>query len=234
LLKELPLIVIYEKDLNMKINSILVLTVIASMSVACGKSDDTDKEMPAEKGMIEKAKDTAAEMKDNAGDMINKSKEVISDTAKTGSSAVVEATEDAKEIVTEKVDTAKEVVKEKVEAVKESAQEKAADLMGKAPSTESVTGSEQVATKSGPDLEIGKSIYANKCSVCHASGAAGAPKLDDGSWATRKAQGMGVMVGHAIKGFQGAKGYMPAKGGFMSLSDEEVAAAVAYMAAEGK
>jgi len=34
---------------------------------------------------------------------------------------------------------------------------------------------------------------------------------------------------HAINGYQGANGVMPAKGGNMSLSDDEVKNAVAYM-----
>ncbi|MCW8858386.1 MAG: hypothetical protein OQK50_03435 [Deltaproteobacteria bacterium] len=34
---------------------------------------------------------------------------------------------------------------------------------------------------------------------------------------------------HAIEGFQGNTGYMPAKGGHKSLSDTEVISAVEYM-----
>ena len=43
---------------------------------------------------------------------------------------------------------------------------------------------------------------------------------------------MDVLTRHAIEGFMGEQGYMPAKGGRMDLSDDEVAAAVEYMAAE--
>ncbi|MDX2477125.1 MAG: c-type cytochrome [Gammaproteobacteria bacterium] len=79
----------------------------------------------------------------------------------------------------------------------------------------------------------GKEVYTRNCSACHGNGAAGAPKLGDtANWAPRLAQGMAVMDAHAIKGYQGKSGYMPAKGGFNSLTDEEVVAAVAYMAGE--
>ena len=37
---------------------------------------------------------------------------------------------------------------------------------------------------------------------------------------------------HAINGFTGSLGYMPAKGGRVDLSDEEVADAVQYMVDE--
>lgn len=78
-------------------------------------------------------------------------------------------------------------------------------------------------------LAKGEKVYKGSCAACHASGAAGAPKLDDSTWSTRKAQGMDTLYKHAINGYQGSKGYMPAKGGFANLSDEEVKAAVAYM-----
>jgi len=40
---------------------------------------------------------------------------------------------------------------------------------------------------------------------------------------------MEALVGRAINGYIGEDGAMPAKGGNMSLSDEDVAAAVHYM-----
>lgn len=81
------------------------------------------------------------------------------------------------------------------------------------------------------DLEKGKSVYGTACFVCHATGAAGAPKLGDKAlWAPRIAQGMDVMVASAL----GGKGAMPPKGGRMDLSDADVKAAVAYMVHESQ
>ncbi|MGB5440497.1 MAG: c-type cytochrome [Gammaproteobacteria bacterium] len=81
----------------------------------------------------------------------------------------------------------------------------------------------------------GKGIYTRHCLACHGNGAAGAPKLGDiANWAPRIAQGVEVMAAHAINGYQGKSGYMPAKGGFNSLTDEDVMAAVTYMAAESR
>lgn len=77
----------------------------------------------------------------------------------------------------------------------------------------------------------GKSVYGKTCALCHASGLAGAPmpgNKDD--WAPRNAQGRDTLYKHALEGFTGEKGLMPAKGGNANLSDEEVKAAVDYMA----
>ena len=79
----------------------------------------------------------------------------------------------------------------------------------------------------------GPQVYNSACLACHGAGVAGAPILgNQEQWAPRIAQGLDVMIGHAINGFGGAVGYMPAKGGRMDLSDEEVAAAVEYMVSE--
>ncbi|MBW8312463.1 MAG: c-type cytochrome [Rhizobium sp.] len=75
----------------------------------------------------------------------------------------------------------------------------------------------------------GSVIYSNLCSACHTAGAAGAPKLEKAAWAARVAQGMDMLNTHAINGFQGAAGVMPAKGGNPNLSDEQVIATVQWM-----
>ena len=75
----------------------------------------------------------------------------------------------------------------------------------------------------------GAVIYNNLCSACHGSGAGGAPKLERAAWTARIAQGMDVMDRHAIEGFTGAAGMMPAKGGNPNLSDEQVIATVQWM-----
>jgi cytochrome c5 len=85
------------------------------------------------------------------------------------------------------------------------------------------------------DLAKGEEVYTKSCSTCHGMGIAGAPKIGDvAAWEARIAQGDETLVDHAINGYQGSAGYMPAKGGFAFLSDEDVAAAVAYMVAESK
>lgn len=72
----------------------------------------------------------------------------------------------------------------------------------------------------------GKGTYSASCAACHASGAAGSPKLGDkAAWKARIAQGNSTLFDHAINGFKG----MPAKGGNASLTDDAVKAAVKYM-----
>jgi cytochrome c5 len=79
----------------------------------------------------------------------------------------------------------------------------------------------------------GPQVYNSACNACHGLGVAGAPKVGDAAqWTDRIAQGMDVLKQHAIDGFQGSTGFMPAKGARMDLSDEEVNAAVDYMVAE--
>ncbi len=81
------------------------------------------------------------------------------------------------------------------------------------------------------DMAMGKGVYDKACALCHAAGVAGAPKLGDKTdWAPRIAQGKDTLYKHAIEGYQGTKGMMPAKGGNSRLSDDEVKASVDYMA----
>lgn len=79
----------------------------------------------------------------------------------------------------------------------------------------------------------GPQVYNSACLACHGAGIGGAPKLGDvPAWTQRVAQGVDVLKDHAINGYTGEAGYMPAKGGRVDLSDEEVAAAVDYMIGE--
>ncbi|HET7032588.1 MAG TPA: c-type cytochrome [Casimicrobiaceae bacterium] len=90
----------------------------------------------------------------------------------------------------------------------------------------SATASAAAAAK--PD---GKKVYDTTCMVCHATGAAGAPKFGDkAAWAPRIKTGIDALHATALKG----KGAMPAKGGNTALSDADVTAAVDYMVAAGK
>ena len=76
----------------------------------------------------------------------------------------------------------------------------------------------------------GKKVYEGLCQACHGTGAAGAPKAGDkGAWGSRIAQGKDTLFKHAIAGFTGKSGAMPAKGGNPALSDAEVKAAVEHL-----
>nr|MDP2189873.1 c-type cytochrome [Rhodoferax sp.] len=86
------------------------------------------------------------------------------------------------------------------------------------------------ATAPAAENTVGKSVYGKTCALCHAAAVAGAPKPGDkADWGPRIAQGMDLLHKHALEGFTGAKGMMPARGGAASLSDDEVKAAVAFM-----
>lgn len=81
----------------------------------------------------------------------------------------------------------------------------------------------------------GQSVYNSTCSVCHGAGVAGAPKFGDkAAWGPRIKQGKETLYNHAIKGFQGKVGMMPAKGGNASLKDADVKAAVDFMVSKGE
>lgn len=72
-------------------------------------------------------------------------------------------------------------------------------------------------------------IFGKLCSACHGTGAAGAPMLTKAVWAPRVAQGFDTLASHAIAGFQGGAGIMPARGGNPALSDDQVKATVRWM-----
>ena len=80
------------------------------------------------------------------------------------------------------------------------------------------------------DSGLGKSAYNKTCALCHAAGVAGAPKPGDkADWGPRIAQGKDTLYKHALEGFTGAKGMMPARGGNSKMADDDVKAAVDYM-----
>jgi cytochrome c5 len=81
----------------------------------------------------------------------------------------------------------------------------------------------------------GKTVFQNVCSACHGTGIAGAPKIGDkAAWGPRIAQGVATLDKHALEGFQGTHGVMPAKGGRPDVPDDEIKAAVDYMVAQGR
>ena len=69
--------------------------------------------------------------------------------------------------------------------------------------------------------------YDKSCKVCHASGAAGAPKTGDAAaWEPRMAKGMEVLVASVNNGLNA----MPPKGMCFDCTDADYAALIEYMA----
>ncbi|MBH1976456.1 MAG: cytochrome c5 family protein [Rhodocyclales bacterium] len=72
----------------------------------------------------------------------------------------------------------------------------------------------------------GEQLYQAACVACHATGAAGAPKLEDNAaWAPRLKQGLEGLLKSAING----KNAMPPRAG-SDATDAELAKAIVYMA----
>jgi cytochrome c5 len=78
--------------------------------------------------------------------------------------------------------------------------------------------------------KTGEALFQQTCSACHSAGIAGAPKAGDKAvWGPRIAKGTSMLYDHAIHGFQGSAGVMPAKGGRTDAPDDLVKQAVDYM-----
>jgi cytochrome c5 len=76
----------------------------------------------------------------------------------------------------------------------------------------------------------GTAAYETACAACHGAGIAGAPKTGDkAAWGPRIAQGKATLYKHAIEGYIGKSGVMPAKGGRADWSDDLVKQAVDHM-----
>lgn len=81
----------------------------------------------------------------------------------------------------------------------------------------------------------GTEVYDQACVACHGAGIAGAPKMGDAAaWGPRIAKGKETLYKHAIEGFQGEAGLMPAKGGRPDIPDDLIRAAVDHMLAQSK
>jgi cytochrome c5 len=76
----------------------------------------------------------------------------------------------------------------------------------------------------------GQKIYQKSCQACHATGAAGAPKLGDkDAWAPRIAKGNDALLSSVKNGLKA----MPPKGTCMSCSEDDLRAAMEYMVGQG-
>ena len=85
-----------------------------------------------------------------------------------------------------------------------------------------MSGSDQLVAQSTPEK-----IVETKCSACHITGAAGAPKLKNAQeWAPRIRLGLDTLQQSVING----KGAMPPKGGFTDLTDAQIREAIIVMA----
>jgi cytochrome c5 len=79
--------------------------------------------------------------------------------------------------------------------------------------------------------DTGEEIYGNRCGLCHAGGAGGAPKFRNREdWEPRAARGKLALYDVALHGKPNTA--MMARGGFRDLSDHEVMSAVDYMVAQ--
>lgn len=75
------------------------------------------------------------------------------------------------------------------------------------------------------NLAHGRVVFTARCMACHESGRRGAPVFGDiDDWSDRLAQPLDTLIEHAMNGH----GRMPARGD-QALSDQDVAAAVAYV-----
>jgi cytochrome c5 len=116
-----------------------------------------------------------------------------------------------------------------LDADSESAQPDESAPHNEPPSTAARVDSSRVSPEQpaapGYDLQLGEAVFTNTCLACHGKGVYHAPVFGNAAdWEPRLKQDLNTLIGHAINGHRG----MPPKGGFFLLSDQEVAAAVAY------
>ena len=177
----------------------------------------TEKSKPVEEKT--EITETAEEVK---ADVIEAVKEVKTEVAETVEEVKTETVEKTEEVATE----TKEAVEEKVEEIASKVEEVKTDVAAVASTSAAVASTAAVAAV---DHSKGEAIYKASCFACHDSGVAGSPKVGDkDAWSARIAAGNDSMYEAAIKG----KGAMPAKGGNMSIADDDIKAAVDYMAAK--
>ena len=108
-------------------------------------------------------------------------------------------------------------------------------------SQEAVVGQDNSAMAIKPDAPAGSGVvlpipkdgaqvYEQVCSACHGLGIAGAPKAGDvAAWGPRVAKGKTVLYDHALQGFTGQAGTMPAKGNRLDIPDALIEQGVDHM-----
>ena len=82
------------------------------------------------------------------------------------------------------------------------------------------------------EMRSGQAIYEKHCSVCHATGVAGAPKFGDAeAWKKHMAEGG---IDHMVEVAKKGEGAMPPMGTCTDCSMDELEAAVRYMVDNSK
>ncbi len=88
------------------------------------------------------------------------------------------------------------------------------------------------STKTAASGDVGKTVYEGLCVNCHGIAALAAmiPQAGDATaWGPRIEQGIETLYDHAMNGFTGKMGMMPARGGNLKLTDDDIKAAVDYI-----
>ena len=135
--------------------------------------------------------------------------------------------------VSGRIDAERQVERDRLAA--ERVQPVASINVGDAPQPAAESAAAADAGQPATAVRSGNEVYQQACLMCHGAGIAGAPKVGDpAAWSDRIGAGVDTLYDHAINGFQGSAGVMPAKGGNAALSDDEVRAAVDYMLGESK
>jgi cytochrome c5 len=113
------------------------------------------------------------------------------------------------------------------ERVKPFAREAVAGQDNSAMKIEAPAGGATIALAVPKD---GPALYDAVCKTCHGTGLAGAPTAGNKAlWGPRIAKGKATLYDHALHGFTGTTGVMPAKGGRPDLSDDLVKSGVDYL-----
>jgi cytochrome c5 len=194
----------------MKFTGLILVLAVAGL-YGCSDKDDT-KSGAENASLIEKATHVS-------GELAAKVKQGASEAGEAASASLDKAGEKAGEAVESVKQAGAEAVESAVDATK--------SLAGQV--REDVTGG-VIDSLDPAQVATGKTIYSKNCMACHSAGVAGAPGISDAvAWEPRIAQGMDTLNDHAVNGFTGSHGVMPPRGGFATLNDDEVEAAVAYM-----
>ena len=209
-------------------NTTLAFLCCSAFLTACDNSSDNSAQ--GEKSLLDRASSLTSDatdsvvdsVKEKTSDAMDSAKEAASDAMTAGKEAATDAVAAGKDLKETAVDSAGAAV-DSVKEMSSAAVEKTSAMIA------------SVGDDDNQDDNQGEAIYKKACVTCHGAGVAGSPKLSDkAAWGARIAQGNAVLTQHAIEGFKGKTGYMPPKGGFMSLSDEEISQAVMYMVSQAQ